>query len=205
LAQTSARLSLIERSVVRGLLSYGILLGLAGSAFLFLTASFWASLWGSPDSAILIRWLSVSTLIAPSLGLASGIMRRLGKFRELAVVTIAANILGTGIGVLTVLEWPGPVSLIVSLILAQFFIFCGAFILNRRMLLGLGRLKSAAAAARFSYQIILTTMASYLTGNVGKWSASFGPGSAALGQWNRADDAVFVPFQQIQVALVQAI
>jgi O-antigen/teichoic acid export membrane protein len=205
LAQTSARLTLIERSVVRGLLSYGILLGLAGSAFLFLTASFWASLWGSPDSAILIRWLSVSTLIAPSLGLASGIVRRLGKFRELAIVTIAANILGMGIGVLTVLKWPGAASLLVSPILAQFFIFCGAFILNGRMLLGLGRLKSAAAEARFSFQIILTTMASYLTGNVGKWSASFGLGSAALGQWNRADVVAFVPFQQIQAALIQSV
>jgi O-antigen/teichoic acid export membrane protein len=110
-----------------------------------------------------------------------------------------------GIGVLTALEWPGAVSLVVSPILAQFFIFCGAFILNGRLLLGLGRLKSAATEARFSFQIILTTLASYLTGNVGKWSASFVLGPAALGQWNRADVVAFVPFQQIQVALVQAI
>jgi O-antigen/teichoic acid export membrane protein len=205
LAQTSARLTVVSREIVRSLLSYALLLGLAGSLFLFLTADLWANLWGSPFSAAPIRWLCISTFLAPALGLASGLVRRLGKFRNFAILTLVANVLGMSLGAIAVLHWRGASSLLVSPISTQILMIFGAFFLNGRILMGLAKLKSAKSEVKFSAQIILTTIASYLTGNVGAWSASFGIGPAALGQWNRADVVAFVPFQQIKSAIVQAV
>lgn len=205
LAQTIARLIQIDPIVIRGLVSFALILGAGGAVFLWLTADMWATLWNEPLAAGPIRWLSISALLAPSLGVASGLMRRLGRFRTLGLITLGANILGMAAGTLAVSSWESATSLLISPIAAQIMIFIGCLANTDRLMLGLGSVKSARSELGFSARVLVTTVLSYLSGNLGKWSASVGLGPAALGQWNRADVVSFVPFQQVQSALVQAV
>lgn len=205
LAQTVARATIVDKSVIRGLATYGLLLGLVGAFALWLSADAWAALWGEPAAAEPIRWLCLSTLIAPYLGLASGLMRRLGKFRALAVATLTANVVGMAAGALSVYMWRTASSLLVSPMISQVVILAGCLLMSDRLLYGLDRLGAARGELGFSVKVLITTVVYYLSGNAGKWSASVGLGAAALGSWNRADVVSTVPFQQVQAALTQAI
>lgn len=204
LAQTVARLITIDRNVIRGLVTFALILGAGGAIILWLTADGWAILWNQPLAAGPIRWLSISTLLAPCLGLASGLMRRLGRFRTLGLLTVGANILGMAAGAVAVAAWESANSLLVSPIAAQIVIFIGCLVGTDRLLFGFGSIKSARNELGFSARVLSTTVLAYLSGNIGKWGASVSLGPAALGQWNRADVISFVPFQQVQTALIQA-
>lgn len=205
LGQTAARMHTLEKARTRTLALYSLVLGTAGALTLYLTAELWAKLWDVPAAADPIRLLSLGALVAPWLGLGSGMLRRQGRFRALASVVLAANISGMVVGAAAVAWFQTPSSLLVSPLVAQIGAAVACCALNLRLVVGRGSLKSAKSDMSFSSQVLLVSLPSYANGNVGKWAVANALGAGALGQWNRADVVTTVPFAQLQAAMIQAV
>jgi O-antigen/teichoic acid export membrane protein len=204
LAQTAARAPDADRSSTRPLATYALLIGGAAALFTLGTAGMWSALWAAPQAAGPVRLLAVSALILPMLSLSSGLLRREGVFRDLAVATFVANVIGMAIGAGAVLLFKSPESLAVSAIVGQW----GTFIWAAGRLRGAlvpGRLALRSDNVRFSTKIVAVSIVQYVSGNAPRWSVSQFIGTAVLGAWNRADVLSTVPFSQLQNALMQVI
>lgn len=206
LGQAASRMIEIDRTRVRALVTYALLLGFAAGAVLFLTAPVWAWLWGVEASASPIRWLALSSCLSPLLGLATGLMARMGKFRGLAMITLGSNLAGMVVGGLAVTTWRSASSLIVSAAVAQMLTLLFALLLGtERHLLGLSALRKGKSEIGFSRRLTGTSTLAYLTGNIVKFSMARGIDGASLGYWNRAEVLTSIPMQQIQSALIRAV
>lgn len=205
LGQTVGRMEALERKSLQSLLTLAVLLGLGASILLAVTADFWAEIWGAPDAAMAIRWCGVGAFVAPTVGLSGGLLRRQGRFRSLAIATLATNLLGFLLGTIAVVTLHSAESLLVSPLVAQVALVISTLVLNRRHLRGLSSLRAARPYITFSWQVTVQNIGSWLTGNVGTWTMSRVFSPSILGQWNRADVLTSVPFQQVQTAMVQAV
>ena len=205
LSQTVARLMDLDEAVIRSLVSLSLILGAVAALALWLTAPFWASLWGVPDADAPIRLLAVNAFTAPMLGVATGYTRRIGRFRQLAITTFTANCVGMALGLVAVALLRDSSSLLVSAIVSQILVLVVCVALSRGMLTRPGGLRAAGQELGFSARVLLTTVLAYLAGNVGKWGVSLGLGPAALGQLNRAEVLGWVPFQYAQDAMTQVV
>jgi O-antigen/teichoic acid export membrane protein len=205
LGQTVSRMDIVDRARIRPLVSYALLLGASCGLLLFLSAPFWAWLWGVEAASHPIQWLAVSTSLSPLLGLATGLMARSGKFRTLALITLGSNLVGMATGALAVLHWQTASSLVVSTAIAQTLTLLGAILASEGDLLGLAALRKGQADIGYSGKLASTNMLSYLTGNIVKFSMVRGIDTASLGHWNRAEVLTSIPMQQIQSALIRAI
>jgi O-antigen/teichoic acid export membrane protein len=184
---------------------FGFGFGVFGAVILYLSADWWAALWGAPLSAEPVRWLSISALIFPCYGLASGVMRRVGEFRLLAGVTVLTNVGGMAIGVFAVVYFRSASSLLVSVIFAQAAATTFIYIRYRRFLLRSPAIRGVRGELVFTGQLSVSRLLTYFNSNFGRWGVSIGLGSGVLGQWNRADVLTTVPFQQLQASMVQAV
>lgn len=189
---------------LRSLVSFAIVLGLGGGAFLYLTAPFWAALWGVASAADLIRWLAISATISPLYGLATGVLTRLGRFRKLAVIVLISNTVGMAVGLGAVVIWQSALSLIVSSVFAQVALLVGALGHTDRLLFGLGSLRGGDGDIGFSGKLTFASLLSYATGNIMKLSMARSIGPDSLGLFNRAEVLTVIPFQQLQSALLRA-
>lgn len=205
LGQTVARMQVLARETLQSLLTFAVILGAGAAALLLATADLWAWVWAAPDAAAPIRWCAIGAFVAPTLGLSSGLLRRQGRFRPLAIATIATNLLGFLLGAIAVLTFRSAESLLVSPLAAQVALAIAVVALSRGYLRGLSPLRAARPHLTFSVQVTVQNLGSWLTGNIGPWAMSRVFTSAALGQWNRADVLTSVPFQQVQTAMVQAV
>ncbi|WP_104192017.1 oligosaccharide flippase family protein [Cryobacterium sp. Y82] len=205
LAQTVARMLTIDPARLRAISLYGLILGGAGFGVVLAGASLWGQLWSAPGAAQPLRWLGISVLVAPLLGLGTGLLRREGRFRLLATIVLIGNLIGMAVGVGAVAHWATPSALVLSPVLAQLLTAVGTCSVNRKRLLGRARLGDARGDIAFSWRLTLASVLTYANGNVGRWAASKALGAAALGHWNRADVVTTVPFHQLQNAIVQAI
>ncbi|PZF11064.1 hypothetical protein DEJ25_11835 [Curtobacterium sp. MCPF17_011] len=204
LAQTAARAPDAGRASTRPLATYALLIGVGAALFTLLTADLWCALWAAPHAAGTVRLLAVSALILPMLSLSNGLLRREGKFRDLAVATFVANVVGMVVGAGAVVVFRSPESLAVSAIVGQW----GTFIWAAGRLRGAmvpGRLSLRSENVRFSTKIVAVSIFQYISGNAPRWSVSQFISTAVLGAWNRADVLSTVPFSQMQNALMQVI
>ncbi|TLM84550.1 hypothetical protein FDW83_07500 [Pseudarthrobacter sp. NamE2] len=205
LGQTISRMNVMDQARIRPLLTYALILGVVCGLFLLLTAPFWGWLWGVESSSNPIRWLAISCSLSPFLGLATGLLARTGKFRNLAMITLGSNILGMVVGGLAVLHWQTASSLVVSTSVAQIMTLVGALLASERGLLGLSTLRKGQTDISYSGKLTSTNMLSYVTGNIVKFSMVRGIDAASLGHWNRAEVLTSIPMQQIQAALIRAV
>ncbi|MDV6241226.1 oligosaccharide flippase family protein [Rhodococcus opacus] len=205
LGQAVGRLADLERPAVRGLQTYGWVLGSGAALVLVLSGGVWASFWGNSTAAEPIRWLSIVALIAPSTGLATGLMRRTGRFKDLSIITILANTVSMIVGVIATVIWPTTLALIVSPIVAQLLTLSLATYAERELVAGFAWPRRAGSAIQFSRNLMYASMLSYISANTVKFGFSHAHGGSAFGAWNRAEVLSTVPFQHIQNALIQAV
>lgn len=205
LGQATARTPELHQGKLSFLVLVAIGLGIGAGLLIILLARPWATLWDAPDAINPARLIAIAAFVAPLSGLLLGVQRRLGRFRTLAVSTVATSAAGMAIGVVAVILAPGPMTLLVSPVAASILLVFVLLILTRRHWWA----KPDAAAARadlgFAWRILGITLLVYLSLNVGKWSVSRWVGSDALGQWNRADVLTAVPMDQATRALTQAV
>lgn len=205
LGQSMSRMVVLDKSRIRALVSYSLILGLAAGALLLFVAPLWAQLWGVEEATEPIRWLAVSTSLSPLFGLATGLMARSGKFRSLAIVTLCSNLAGMFLGAAAVLAWKTSSSLIVSAAIAQMLTLICALLLTDKLLFGLAPLRHGHAEIGYSGRLASTGFLSYITGNLLKFSMTKGISADSLGYWNRAEVLTLVPMQQVQGAIIRAV
>ena len=205
IGQAIARIEILERGAIRAMLSSSILLGIVSGGTLFLTAAWWANLWGVPAATPTVRLLAISTFLTPILALTSGLMTRLGKFRMLGISTLYSNILGMLFGVFLVYKFRSPTSLVAASLIAQAILIIVTIFASDRLLYGLAHPNKARSLQSFSVKLTLASGLSYLTGNIVKIGLSRFIGPASLGYWNRAEVLTSIPFQQVQTAIIRTI
>ena len=205
LGQSVSRMVSVEDKVIGGLASFSILLGIGGSALLYVSAGFWSSVWGDQNAKFVIELLCISLIVSPHIGLNLGLMRREGKFRKLAISTFVSNSIGMLVGLALVVTLQSSASLVASPIVSQLMLLILCSIHNRGRLLRFRTIGGAKSDIGFSVNVIVSNLLSYFASNLGKWSVSRWIGAPALGQWNRADVVTTVPFFQLQTAIVQVV
>lgn len=203
--QAVARLTELDRGRVTGLLWYALLIGVAGAVLLFLTADFWAGLWGVPGSAPVLRLLAVGSLFSPVFAFGSGLLVRLGRFRTLALTTFGANLIGMAVGIMFIAVFRTAPMLVVSVIVSQ-AVAAAVILLRTRRLYGRGVPWSViTGTAAFGGRSTVSSLLAYAAGNAGKFTMSNAFGAVLLGHWNRADVITTTPMYQIQNALAGAL
>lgn len=205
LGQAVGRMKEIHARTLQSLVSYALVIGLAGAIFLLLSAPLWALLYDAPDSFTAISFTAILTLTAPLFGLATGLLRRLGRFRGLAIATFLANIIGMAVGVFCVYYYPSAVTLLVSVTLAQLLVLGFAVANGRRYLWGLRSPREAQSDIAYSWKLIGTNVVSFANGNLVRIFVSRTLGLGVIGQWNRAEALTTIPFQQVQSAAIHAV
>ncbi|SDP36385.1 Membrane protein involved in the export of O-antigen and teichoic acid [Microbacterium testaceum StLB037] len=205
IGQSVGRMVELDAKRLRGLMTYATGLGVIAAAVVWLTAPLWTVLWDAPSALGPIQWFAVSAGFAPLVGFATGYVRRIGRFRQLAIFTLVANVLGMAIGVAAVLAWDNAEALLVFPLVAQLATLVGALILSDRRHLGFGSIASARGDVAFSWRVTVASLLSYGIGNIVKIGTSRVLGPDYIGQWNRADVLSAVPFQQVQAALIPVI
>lgn len=205
LGQAAARTSELHPGKLSFLMFFAVGLGIGAGLLLVVLAPPWATLWGAPEAVDATRLIGVTAFLAPLSGLLLGVLRRLGRFKTLAVWTVATSVAGMAIGLVVVVLAPGPMALLISPIVGSALLTIVALILTR----GHWRARPDVTAARadlgFAWRVLAPTLLAYLTTNVGKWSVSRWVGTDVLGQWNRADVITAVPLWQAATALTQAV
>ncbi len=205
LGEAAARTSELHPGKLSFLILFAGGLGLVAGLLLVALAAPWAALWDAPEAVGPCRVIGVTAFLAPLSGLLLGVLRRVGGFRAVAVSTVATTAVGMAIGVVAVMLAPGPMTLLVSPVVASVLLAAAVLILTREH----WRAKPDATAARtdlgFAWKVLGLAMLSYVTWNAGKWSVSRWVGTDALGQWNRAEVFTMVPIYQGVLALGQAV
>jgi O-antigen/teichoic acid export membrane protein len=202
LGETVSRMVDLQRDRLRALVSYSLLLGAAGGLALYLSAPMWVWLWGVDSALEPIRWLAISSVVSPFLGLSTGLMARSGKFRQLALITVASNVTGMAVGAVAVVIWRSASSLVVSVAVPPILIMLGSMLATDGQLLGLAKLNQGSGDIGYSGKLTFARCLQYATGNITKLSMARGIDAASLGYWNRAEVLTLIPFQQIQSALI---
>lgn len=203
--QSVGRMTELEPARLHGLITYATGLGILAAGIVWATAPLWVLIWDAPSALGPIQWFSLSAAFAPMLGFATGYIRRIGRFRLLAIFTLISNVLGMAVGVVAVLTWGNPESLLVFPLIAQVATLVVALLLSDRRHLGIGRIEAAKSDVAFSWRVTVASLFSYGIGNIVKIGSSRVLGPDTIGQWNRADVLSAVPFQQVQAALIPVI
>ena len=205
LSQAVARMEVLELARLRSLVTYAVALGAGLGLLMWLTAPLWANLWGDSDATSIIRWLAISTSLAPLASVGQTLLRRRGKFRALATIALASNISGMALGVWAVIVFEAADALVVSPVAAQAGLLIGSLLLSGGSLIGFAKVGRKSIEVAFSAQLVPVKLADYVIGNVAKFSTSRWVGIESFGFWNRGDVVTSLPFQQIQTAIIQAI
>lgn len=205
LGQSITRLECVSRELSQGLLTFAVIIGTTAAAALYLTSGFWAMVWSSPDAEPLLKIVALSALVSPCLGLASGVARRLGKFRQLSIAVFASNLAGMTLSLSVLAVHPSAVALILSPVAAQVFQLAACLFLARSLIRKPGSLRPARTHFSFSGKILLSFLLAYVNGNLPRLAASVALGQSFLGQLNRAEVVTSIPLQQLQNAVVQAV
>jgi O-antigen/teichoic acid export membrane protein len=205
LAQAVARMDALTLGRLRSLVTYATLLGAVAGAFMWCTADAWAYLWGDQGATAIVRWLAIGASVAPMAALSGSLLRRQGRFKAIAILSLATNLIGMVLGVTAVMVLRTPEALVVSPVVAQIALLVASLVLSGRALRGFARIRKGSIEVAFSAQLVPAKLADYVIGNATKFSTSRWVGVDAFGFWNRADVVTSLPIQQIQTAIVQAI
>jgi len=205
LGVAASRMPSTDESVTRPLMGVAVVTGLVTALLLVMLAEPWARLWGDPQAALAIRFLGLGLILSPAVGVQTGLLRREGKFKLLAIVMITTALAAMSIGMIAVSARPSAVSLAamtVSAIFLQFAVF--AFILGRRGLPSLA-LQNARAELGFGRRALLGSLILYagMTAPIIAMSRSIGV--STLGEWNRANVLGYVPLQMATSSAQQAL
>lgn len=205
LGQAAARMPELHPGKLSFLILFAVGLGVVAGLLLVALAKPWAVLWNAPGAVAPTLVVGVSAVLAPLSGLLLGVLRRTGEFRVLALSVVATSAAGMGIGLIAVMHAPGPVTLLVSPVISTSLLTIVSLVRTRPQWWARPDVAAVWTDLGFAWRVLGLTMLSYLSGNVGKWSASRWVGADALGQWNRADVLTAVPIEQIMNALGQAV
>lgn len=204
LSQTISRIADLDSQVVGALTTYAVILGMGCGLLVAATADVWGQVWGRADAVDAIRVTSFLAACAPIYGLATGLMRRQGRFRSAALITIVGSVAAMLIGGISVYYLRSAVSLLLFPILSIWISSAFAICANPRFFRPRS-MRGIAHHRAFSAKVIGCNLLAYVNFNLPKLYVSHVLGPAYLGIWNRGDVLSTVPIQQFQNSLIQAL
>ena len=206
LGQSVARLETLDKPLLRSLSTISFVVGIFAMVVIVIPAPLWAGLWRNSEATPAIALVGATAFFAPAVGLISGYMRRVGRFRTLAIVQLVSTVLSFGVSLLMVLIWRSPLALVAAAVLLQWFSLIGLSIATRaRMLPGKLDWAKSAPHLAFSWRVTAANIMSFALENVPRLLVSRYSGPTPLGLWNRADVVATVPFDRVNTALSQAL
>lgn len=205
LGQSVARLMDFHPAQITKLFRVALGVGVAAGIFILATADLWASFWGDSTAAKAVRWTAILAIVSAPVGVSSASLRRLGRFRQLALMTLGSNLVGMMIGAAVVYQFRSPSSLLASTIIAQSLILLISVIAGRRYLFKSAPGVKIGELLSFTWRVLASNILAYMTGSTTRWGVSRLMGAAPLGLWNRAEIFTTIPFQQLQNAMIQAV
>ncbi|MCB8910111.1 oligosaccharide flippase family protein [Rhodococcus rhodochrous] len=205
IGQAAMLLSNTQGQDVRALCGLATINGLVAGGVLVALAPTWANAWGAPEAAPATSLIAISVLIAPYSVLVSGIARREGRFQELAIVTVIANLSGMALGLVAVLEFRNSAALTVSSISTQAFIPLFLQIKRRSLFYPRFHFRSIRNHLPFTSKVLVFGILGYLGRTIPRFGVTRFLGPDVLGNWNRAEVLTSVPLQTVETALVQVI
>ena len=117
LANAAARRLTDDLPAERALVTVALCVGFVTSTLAFTSSGWLADLLRNPDSAQLIRLLSVNLLVAPVTGVLTGYLRRQGRISVIAGGQVILTAVASGIGVVFVLVFGSAWTLTVNTLL----------------------------------------------------------------------------------------
>ena len=205
LGQSVARSEMLERSLLRALATLALITGTIAFALITPIANLWAAAWGNHAAVQSIALVGVSALAAPSVGLLSGLLRREGRFRTLAIDTTVGTALALAISAVLVWRLRTPWALILAPVLTQwltYLLYMGSTAFRYTP----GRVNRAALShLSFSWRVSVANLMAYGIENIPRFAVSRALGAAQLGSWNRADVLTTNPFDRLQTAVMQTL
>lgn len=205
LQQVVGRMRDLDNDRLTGLFVYTLVVGVVAAGVSVLSAPLWALIWGVPDVVGTIQVLAFTSFAAPLAALGQGLSLRLGLFKRLAARTVVANAAGMAIGVVAVLLMRTTESLAISQAVAQVAVAVLLLWACREHFRGRPRLRQTLSDVRFSGLVLVSTLLTYWSTNIGKLSVSNSLGTVPLGNWNRADAITTNPFYTLGWAITQAV
>lgn len=184
-----ARLPEFDRREVRQLAGWAVTFGVLVGGGTALSAPLWGRLFADPQSVDVIRLLAVGTALAPYAALLAGLTRAQGRFRQYAILASITNVIGLAVGLVAVHLWGTPVTLAVAALASGVLT-----VLGHRWYVGFWvgpswATRESLPHIRFGAKVTSTHSVEYFGLVSSQLALARGPGSAILGQWNRA--AVF--------------
>jgi O-antigen/teichoic acid export membrane protein len=205
LPQVIGRMTDLSNDRLVGLLAYAGVIGIVAGGISFFGAPLWAAIWGQPESIPVLHLLALTSLLTPFVALGNGLSLRLGLFKKLAGATVAANVGGMAVGVLFVVWFRDAESLAAAQILSLLAVASIVLFRERSHFRGRFSLRTTMQDVGYSTKTLVSALLTYSAGTVGKVSVSQSVGSAALGNWNRADAITTNPFFLLGSAISQAV
>lgn len=203
LDQAASRHLDLDRKTLSALLCFALGFGLVGATALFSLSPALALLWGSASATPAISLMAAGVMLSPAAGFCSGLLRRQGRFRQLALLTLAANLAGMSVGVIVVFRSPSASSLLVFPILSLAIVLVGGVSLNARHLLSRPSFREATRDLDFGWRVAGNRVLVFLERAILTFGLSRSGGVDVVGQLNRAEVVTLIPIQQLQVALLQ--
>jgi O-antigen/teichoic acid export membrane protein len=190
---------------VQALNTVALITGFVAAMVLFLGADPWAALWGDRGAANVIRILSVGLLVTPAVSVHMGLLRRVGRFAQLAAGSLVTSILGMLIGAWCISKSPTASSLVISPVSSTWLLYLfGILCLGRNAYPG-AKLRSSLPHVSFGLRALLGSIMNFLAATVPSFAISRILGSPALGQWNRATVIGVLPIEMVTNSLSRAV
>ena len=186
---------------IRSMATVATLIGAVLGIATMLLAGPWATLWGDPSAAGIIRVMAIGLAFVPLSAVVSGVSRHRGRFRQLALLNVALLSTGMVVAVAALLNWGSPIFLPIPGVAVQ----CGVPLLSAIAIgywLAPGRLmRSSIHHLKFGSKALITNLIEYSGWMVLQFAVSRGLGAASLGQLNRASVFSVGPLQGLNSSL----
>ncbi|MBB5743401.1 PST family polysaccharide transporter [Microbacterium ginsengiterrae] len=205
IAQAAMRADRLSDRDSSSLTSIALLLGAGGAAFTVATAELWGTIWGVPSASRLLIASAPILLLSPISLLAQGLVRRLGGFRLLALVSASVSVVSLGISAGLAVVMRDPISLVIAPALTMFLTLVVLQARTKALRRPRALQRAVISHLQFTWRVTVGGILSYLGMNLPKFFITRSFGAPELGVWNRAESAVLSPFQMLQKALAQTI
>ena len=195
-AQALVQKPQITRDDVRASLTSGTLTGLVCFGLLWLAAPAAAAFFNKPEVVPLLRILGLSFVVT-GLGMTSqGLLRRALRFRELALIGIAANVVASALGIALALADAGEASLITYALSSTVVTLVLSFSRARHTLRPTLSVRPFAALYSFGARVSLIRFLEFWAKNLDTVIVGRYLSTAALGQYSRAYVLVSLPLNR---------
>lgn len=195
----------VSRTTVGSAMVLSLASGAAVLAFMWVLAGTWASVWGVPRSADLIRWLGLALFLNSAAGVPLALARRELRFGAVAAAETLTQVAGTALSVGLAIVLRSPTALAAGQAVAGAALLAAALVLSRRQLSLSAARSELWDLLRFSVQLSGLYFGTYLVNTAPTWMISRTFGAVTLGLFSRANLIVGLPLTYLSNGVTKVV